>query len=399
MTTAITKHPNIPTSSDKCPKGVATHLVATHIYRQVLQVLAICGINPTIRTEKGIKNALTKVHKAKDQWKATPTIVDVLTKTNHYANTYDTILNALPTYFKSHMKKRKKTDEKNHTSNSLYQVLSIMMYHFTNQVLNDDQLQQRKLLERGQYKGASTKSKSSKPFQLISIVRNGEPEGVTSFTQFEFNRKEHLLNLQETCLAIFHAIDTGCITEQAKTIIANADKLMLKWKNQTPFKRADGDSVTKVTTPAKRQMNPVRSSRKKTKTNNETDDEDEDVSEPASTPSATANRGTNTYNVSLVHKMAGTFNKPSLTTLIEGGTAEGKLVRQLKDQFVQLANSVTGKTSANCDELEQTTEMQTQENKSDETESNVSNSGDEDTANKEQKSETKSKKDKKKKNQ
>ena len=168
MTTAITKHPNIPTSSDKCPKGVATHLVATHIYRQVLQVLAICGINPTIRTENGIKNALTKVHKAKDQWKATPTIVDVLTKTNHYANTYDTILNALPTYFKSHMKKRKKTDEKNHTSNSLYQVLSIMMYHFTNQVLNDDQLQQRKLLERGQYKGASTKSKSSKPFQLIS---------------------------------------------------------------------------------------------------------------------------------------------------------------------------------------------------------------------------------------
>jgi len=360
LTKAITKHTNIH-SADKTPKGIVTHLVATQIYDQVLSVLSTCGINPIMRTEHGVKIALTQKHTIEDHEKATPLVVDMLIKNDSETTSraFDAILSApeFAALFKNSMRRKKKMDDKKCYTNTLCHLLLLVCGQFIDSVLHDDDLSERHLLDQGrQYVGSSTKNQAY-PFHTMQLInKEGEQFDVESYSHYKLEENEPLLNLLSVSMSVFHALDTG--RANAKTEATKSDKiaakLMAQWTEKPLFTRKSlRDDDLSTPTSSKRNNGSEPSRTKSSRAARKTDilDSDEEgateTARKANKSPATQTTQIDNKRINLVKDISSTLGSLSANKV----KGQKKLIENLKKQFLQLGNSVTGCEAKNCSEL------------------------------------------------
>jgi hypothetical protein len=334
-------------------------MVATQIYDQVLTVLSTCGINPIMRTENDVKNALTASHSVEDHENATPLVVDMLIKNDSKTKStaFDAILSdkEFTTFFRNFMKRRLRMDDKKCYTNTLCQYLLLVCGQFIDKVLHDDNLIERNLLDQGrQYVGSSTKHQDN-PFHMIQLIN--EADGlfdVESYYDYELEKTEPLVNLQHASLTVFHALDTGRADANAKARRNDKDaaKLMKQWTKEPLFTGISVQGNDLSTPTSSKRKNESVSSRKSTrKRKADIMESDEESATPtghkAKKSPATPTTPIDNKCINLVKNISSALGSLSADNI----AGKEEVIADLKNQFLQLGNSVTGRKAKNCSEL------------------------------------------------
>lgn len=306
-----------------------------------------------------MKNALTASHTVEDHENATPLVVDMLIKNDSKTKStaFDAILSdkEFTTFFRNFMKRRLRMDDKKCYTNTLCQYLLLVCGQFIDNVLHDDNLSKRNLLDQGrQYVGSSTKHQDY-PFYMIQLIN--EADGlfdVESYSDYELEKTEPLVNLQHASLTVFHALDTGRADANAKAKRNDkiAAKLMKKWTNKPLFthRSVQGNDLS-MPTSSKRKNESVSSRKSTRKRKANIMESDEESATPtgrkAKKSPATPTTPIDNKCIDLVKNISSTLESLSADNI----AGKEEVIANLKNQFLQLGNSVTGCKAKNCSEL------------------------------------------------